>query len=1782
MPPHARSAQSANAATAPRGTERSSAPDKAAPRSVAGPELAASEQLGTQAAPPLSLTPGAGGDDAHLWQRSRQTPHDLRAVDVLRMQQRLGNRLTQRILRPEPQGSAPVSELTTAANPLISHGLSDAGAGLIQRKITSPGSTASNTTTATLSNTVDVPQGAAGGPSDGVSDPNSAGRLQPMLSSGSGSEAGLPSPLLSGLWRHSKLDLSDVRVHRNSDRPGQIQALAYAQDPDIYLAQGQEQLLPHEAWHVVQQRQGRVQADFQGYGLALNASPALEQEADREGAQALALGQASDVRTLPRGSGHTTRPTHAPIQRKTAEEVAKARGITLDQLGPPSHSSLVMDPDKNVGQSLAANPALEAQRELFEHRLGILAFHDPRANEGAAKLCRQIKRYLDARIKDLKSDKALEDFHSLMTSTLAGDKHFAGTVTQTNPKLKDEEARAHIKHMMETISQVIESGNLRERMNLVDQFMKLLSRDYKAANQPSKRQELIALFTSADIDTRALEARFNGSKASLLDENVTSQLTQENRDEIRVASNKGMAEKTRMVAHDLYHTPLSSRERMHQGALEMEAQKRDRSLLQEGYNRPLHFTEGGRYFLVNEQSRWAEQLRALSLPLKAGPSGHTAIFYQANRLLNAEVEPEIIRLMAIGHLLPIRAHSLIEILDTAMGYGCKLDLSKPLTQQLAPYTEQELRETLGGALPGEKDTLGRFERWKVDALHDALQPPVASLDSPAEQKALLALQKQRADELLALTKAGHVSGVLKETSAAGKHTHTLLNQHLSQVRLSPNIRAALKTAQQESVKHEEEARTIVEKRLKAMKFDLGENHALYNAIVARVVASPITINLRTNLLEAIFRGGAYLNQWERSVHPASGQKAYYGDGDYAITRNETEKTLHRLPELLPLNEAAQTITPAVVKKRQNLIGKLEASIGSVPGLTAELKPLQEANAARAEQLEVLVQSMGQHHKAGTVTSPAAKQIQAEYEKLYKLQKEEIARLERKIKELKTLTDSLGSKKLELAKLQLEQQLETGALGPARVTQSGFQEARSLPTDRPHSAAVNASFRGGAAAKSLYGTTHLVLRENVKARSTLAGGDSLEEIYKKLSPEKALAAIGTFENPGVALQYCHDATLKMLAEEALNPDAPRTHHKGRPDTVPYLEAQVFGDILIARDVAKIVVDEDDLDAWEQGTLMDYNGPLPAKTKVEAKKLINAYAKQHGIDVQYIRTGSSDPKKTAPGSARGPGDHLAARRQGWEERSEAALKALRAQNWASGLKLLASVRPMGKGSLFGPSYATSGLTILAKRMTSLQTLAGQGQKQKMNGEQLATLAAETLEDFLSSAFNPDHLDEVHRVLSNCLVALRTCIETHLTSEERGQDHQRPHHAKLTAEQTLELQEMLRKKHPVSPEPSLPELESSPLTAVKSQPSDKEKSGSGGVQDGINHAYLYEDVDMYQLLNLMVARAGLADTFVVPPCDNIMGQQLQLRLAEELDLHRGQARKVLVPYNLGNYHWVGIYIDITANEESVRVWYMDPLRGERPAPVSVVAEVQQVYARASFQVAVRQMQSDSTSCGPITLRNLMLRAQGAMPEQSELMDANAIHTLRQQHVALMTLQLPDANFAHRQEHNLSTIRSVFNVDQYLKEHGNATFSPREYVRIASLLHDISQLTDDVRLRIQAAFASINSNPDMENAFYYRTLRKAIHNAYTEVIRSQHAGDLALLDRILQNLWGLRLDEAGRYQDFDDPTRFQFRDFEEIRAVGMRTQSKTDWKQLLESLTEAAAAQEATLKKAIPPLKQ
>ena len=145
---------------------------------------------------------------------------------------------------------------------------------------------------------------------------------------------GLPDNLKTGMENLSGMSLDDVKVHRSSDKPAQLQAHPYAQGTDIHLGPGQEKHLPHEAWHVVQQKQGRVRPTMQMKGkVNVNDDVGLEKEADVMGAKAMQFKalptEKANLLSVPR------RPTSlGPLQRQamvTIEDMSATKVVIAAQ-----------------------------------------------------------------------------------------------------------------------------------------------------------------------------------------------------------------------------------------------------------------------------------------------------------------------------------------------------------------------------------------------------------------------------------------------------------------------------------------------------------------------------------------------------------------------------------------------------------------------------------------------------------------------------------------------------------------------------------------------------------------------------------------------------------------------------------------------------------------------------------------------------------------------------------------------------------------------------------------------------------------------------------------------------------------------------------------------------------------------------------------------------------------------------------------------------------------------------------------------------------------------------------------------------------------------------------------------------------------------------------------------------------------------------------------------------------------------------------------------------------
>jgi len=206
---------------------------------------------------------------------------------------------------------------------------------------------------------------------------------------------GLPDNLKSGIENLSGFAMDDVKVHYNSAKPAQLQAHAYAQGTDIHLGSGQEKHLPHEAWHVVQQKQGRVQPTMQMKGnINVNDDAGLENEADVMGEKALSIKIASNEKSVQRKSDTTS---SLIVQRQVPPQGGGTKEIANTNYQARGGGNTLFDKTKHPRSTFSfGTKTREAVLENFNPQymgnsiISAVASHGEQVNVGGLQLDHQI------------------------------------------------------------------------------------------------------------------------------------------------------------------------------------------------------------------------------------------------------------------------------------------------------------------------------------------------------------------------------------------------------------------------------------------------------------------------------------------------------------------------------------------------------------------------------------------------------------------------------------------------------------------------------------------------------------------------------------------------------------------------------------------------------------------------------------------------------------------------------------------------------------------------------------------------------------------------------------------------------------------------------------------------------------------------------------------------------------------------------------------------------------------------------------------------------------------------------------------------------------------------------------------------------------------------------------------------------------------------------------------------------------------------------------------------
>ncbi|MFT7580184.1 MAG: hypothetical protein ACI9MR_001851 [Myxococcota bacterium] len=466
-------------------------------------------------------------------------------------------------------------------------------------------------------------------------------------------------------------DISGVRAHVGGAAAKATEAIgasAYATGNDIAFQSAPTlHTAAHEAAHVVQQRAG---VSLQG-GVG-QAGDSYEQHADKV-ADAVVSGKSAEALLGPASGGGGTESVQRQVQRKGPDpssdlgKDAATKGAKLEEMTTLSGE----DGYHATEGSMAKDPNFEANAQIFEDRLGGNATNNTVAQGAAALLSESVRGVVQQwanafKAVGEKTEATEARYHeklSELTGTPADAKGVAGAVGN-----KADEILA-----------AVSGGNMREQMTILYNFGRGFGREFLA--QKGKQSEAVEAFI-AGLDHREVKLgqqleRLGGKNKYLVNDSKTGEVGKQ-------GGTRGKSEEspvsTRTVGDAKSQgVELSDREVNH---MKLNPKALDAEFLT--------WNEGNRSWLINEADSWVQKAREASLPVKAGPSGTTDRLMQLRDMLGVS-SPMATRAACVGYLLPINAHSLVEILEAASQYACPKPTYGPgLYAAIEPFQGLEL------------------------------------------------------------------------------------------------------------------------------------------------------------------------------------------------------------------------------------------------------------------------------------------------------------------------------------------------------------------------------------------------------------------------------------------------------------------------------------------------------------------------------------------------------------------------------------------------------------------------------------------------------------------------------------------------------------------------------------------------------------------------------------------------------------------------------------------------------------------------------------------------------------------------------------------------------------------------------------------------------------------------------------------------------------------------------------------------------------------------------------
>lgn len=292
-------------------------------------------------------------------------------------------------------------------------------------------------------------------------------------------------------------------------------------------------------------------------------------------------------------------------------------------------------------------------------------------------------------------------------------------------------------------------------------------------------------------------------------------------------------------------------------------------------------------------------------------------------------------------------------------------------------------------------------------------------------------------------------------------------------------------------------------------------------------------------------------------------------------------------------------------------------------------------------------------------------------------------------------------------------------------------------------------------------------------------------------------------------------------------------------------------------------------------------------------------------------------------------------------------------------------------------------------------------------------------------------------------------------------------------LEVSGKFDNKNMVEIRKRLREVVSDFIDNPRSSKQKKVGSSFGSSSKQVNLQYQYEDHDIQAILSsrveeLYATTPPLKLVYVLAAVDNIVDGQLTQRLQQDIEsyTHDDKTRIVLIPCNLGNFHWVGILVEFKYNGEIERAIYIDSLTDHNKPTKNLNEQLQSVYSSCNLKVCNLKVykllqQQDTTSCGAYTIENLLLAIQHK--KANKLIEAKEIRLQHLECLQKYNLEFYK-NFYIRQRYNRPTTCTIKDQLEYLNE--EVHFSTHEINRILNVKKCLAQMSKEVKKLLLEAF--------------------------------------------------------------------------------------------------------------------